>query len=268
MTDGTSQPQPSEAPVAIVTGLGHPVGEAIARRLARSGARLLLADGGGRALADLATAAAQAGGKAVAFEADARREPDAERLVETALARFGRVDMLVRGPETGGDEAWLTDGAEAAMAAPGRQLQSFLRLTRAAVQPMIAAGGGRIVHVVSAAGRYRSAYMRAAGLPASFALGASRDGAILAATRQLAFELAPHRIRLNAVAMGLIRTPETAAAWQALGERDRQFLREEISLQRLGEPDEVAAVVEFLASPASSYVTGAAIDVNGGWWMS
>ncbi len=68
--------------------------------------------------------------------------------------------------------------------------------------------------------------------------------------------------------MGLIRTPETEAVWRGLSERDRQFLSEEISLQRLGEPEEVAAVVEFLASPASSYVTGTAIDVNGGWWMS
>jgi len=264
MTDKMTS-TPDEPPVAILTGLSHPVGAAIARRLARAGHRLLLADGPPGMRTEIEVAAKAMGGDAAAPD-KIGDEGDANALVGAALARFGRLDMLIRGPERGGDEAWLA--AEAKTDQPGRQLENFLRLTRAAVRSMIDGGGGRVVHVVSAAGRYRSAYMRAEGMPASFALGASRDGAILAATRQLAFELAPDKIRLNAIAMGLIRTPETEAVWQGLSERDRQFLSEEISLQRLGDPDEVAAVAEFLASPTSSYVTGTVIDVNGGWWMS
>ncbi|MGD9742089.1 MAG: SDR family NAD(P)-dependent oxidoreductase [Dongiaceae bacterium] len=264
MTDRTTSAR-GDPPVAILTGLSHPVGAAIARRFARAGNRLLLADGPPGLRTEIETAARAMGGEAAAPDRTGD-EGDADTIVGAALSRFGRLDMLIRGPERGGDEAWLAAGASTD--GPGRQLESFLRLTRAAIRPMIDGDGGRIVHVVSAAGRYRSAYMQAEGMPASFALGASRDGAILAATRQLAFELAPRKIRLNAVAMGLIRTPETEAVWRGLSERDRQFLSEEISLQRLGEPEEVAAVVEFLASPASSYVTGTAIDVNGGWWMS
>jgi len=254
-------------PVAIVTGFGHPVGAAIARRFAAAGSRLLLCGAEAALAAELRHLATAAGGDAAGFAAPRPAEA-ADSIVAAALQRFGRLDLLLRGPEPGGDEPWLSGAGAAETMLPGRSVQEFFGLTRAAVKPMIAGGGGRIVHVVSAAGRYRSAWMQAKGMPASFALGAARDGAVLAATRQLAFELAPHRIRLNAVAMGLVRTPETVAMWEALAERDRQFLREEISLQRMGEPDEVAAVVEFLASPASRYVTGAAIDVNGGWWVS
>jgi 3-oxoacyl-[acyl-carrier protein] reductase len=259
--------EPSAHPVAVLTGLGHPVGQAIARRFAATGARLMLCGADAGLVTELEAAAAKAGGDLAAF-APTRPTDAAESVVAAALQRFGGLDLLLRGPEAGGDEPWLSGSGTAETALPGRALQDFLALTRAAVRAMIAGGGGRIVHVVSAAGRYRSAYMRAEGMPASFGLGAARDGAILAATRQLAFELAPHRIRVNAVAMGLIRTPETEAMWNALAERDRQFLREEISLRRMGEPEEVAAVVEFLASSASRYVTGTAVDVNGGWWVS
>lgn len=93
------------------------------------------------------------------------------------------------------------------------------------------------------------------------------SGALVAQTRQLAFELAPRRIRVNAVAHGWIRGigPEPDAA---LSEREKEALLTEISLRRPGEPAEVAAVITFLAGPASSYITGTILDVNGGWWVS
>ena len=143
-----------------------------------------------------------------------------------------------------------------------------LLCARAVIPPMIAAKRGRIVNVVSALGRYRSAYFRLNGTHSSEVITAASDSALLGLTRQLAFELAPHHIRVNAVTVGLIRSPDTEATWRKLSTRQQMFLLEEISLKRFGEPDEVAAAIEFLAGEASSYVTGTGIDVNGGWWMS
>jgi 3-oxoacyl-[acyl-carrier protein] reductase len=90
----------------------------------------------------------------------------------------------------------------------------------------------------------------------------------LALTRELAFEVAAAGIRVNAVVPGLISTAQTQQVWPRLPEQARRDILEETALGRLGEPEEVAAVISFLASDASSYVTGTAVDVNGGWWMS
>jgi 3-oxoacyl-[acyl-carrier protein] reductase len=136
-----------------------------------------------------------------------------------------------------------------------------------AVASMRHGRGGQIVHVASSIGRYRSAWFRGRSESASHVAQAAVEGALIGQTRQLAFELAPHRIRVNAVVHGWIRgiAPEPD---ETLSEREKEALMTEISLRRPGEPDEVAAVIAFLAGPASSYITGTVLDVNGGWWMS
>ena len=129
--------------------------------------------------------------------------------------------------------------------------------------------GGQIVNIMSSAGRYRTGYFQnSADADRSHASKAAVDGAIFALTRQLGFELGPRRIRVNAISLGWIRSRERDREWDEMTSREREFLFDEISLGRPGEPDEVAAAVEFLASEASSYVTCNAIDVNGGWWTS
>jgi NAD(P)-dependent dehydrogenase (short-subunit alcohol dehydrogenase family) len=145
-------------------------------------------------------------------------------------------------------------------------LETVLGLTRAARAAM-SQNGGQIIHVVSSIGRYRSAWFRGRADTGSHVAQAAIEGALISHTRQLAFELAPSRIRVNAVAYGWIRgiKPEPDAA---LSGREREALLSEISLRRPGEPDEVAGVIAFLAGPASSYVTGTVLEVNGGWWMS
>lgn len=256
---------PPEAPArsAILFGAADPIGEAMARRLLRGGASATLCDGNEAELAALARRLDEAGAPVRAVVVDLRRPGDAERAVQAALAAFGSLEVLVNGLGATGAGAALPPGgtADTISAMP-------LACMRAAIAPMAAAGGGRIVNLVSSAARYRSAYMRYASDRGGAETEAAVGGAVLAATRQLAFELASQRIRVNAVTVGLIRLPETERALARLTDRDRAFLMDELSMRRLGEPDEVAAVVAFLASEASSYLTGTTIDVNGGWWMS
>jgi NAD(P)-dependent dehydrogenase (short-subunit alcohol dehydrogenase family) len=93
-------------------------------------------------------------------------------------------------------------------------------------------------------------------------------GGVLALTRELSLELGPHGVTVNAVVPGWILTERSTREWERMSEGARRDILAEISLGRPGRPAEVAGAVLFLASDASSYVSGAIIDVNGGWWMS
>jgi 3-oxoacyl-[acyl-carrier protein] reductase len=145
-------------------------------------------------------------------------------------------------------------------------LEAALLVIRTAIAAMNE-NGGKIINVVSSIGRYRSAWFRGGSEKGSHVAQAIIEGGLIAQTRQLAFELAPRRIRVNAVAHGWIRgiDPEPDAK---LSEREKKALLTEISLHRPGEADEVAGVIAFLAGSGSSYITGAVLEVNGGWWMS
>ena len=127
---------------------------------------------------------------------------------------------------------------------------------------------GKIVNLAWSAGRYRSSYFPTGSSFRSGAAYASSQGGILAFTRELAFELGPQGVHVNAVVPGLIETREGDRDWEQLPEMAKSYILLESAVGRMGTPDEVAAVVCFLASDRSSYVTGTSIDVNGGWWMS
>lgn len=255
--------------VAIVTRAAGRIECATALRLARGGMSIVACDDvESTQLLEIESELKSAGLPVATLAADVTCEADANRAVELALSTFGRVDVLVNGRASGDCDPSFESSTENLASDIGSGVQSPLLITRAAVPHMIAAGGGRIVNIVSSSGRYRSAYFRQTGSDSSGLRCAGIDGALLALTRELAFELAPHRIRVNAATIGWIRTSASERAWQQLSSQEQSFLLEEISLRRLGEPEEAAAVVEFLATDASSYVTGTAIDVNGGWWMS
>lgn len=254
-----------EAPAraAILFGAADPIGEATARRMLRAGTKVTLCDRDASRLAELVRGLGGAGAPMRSVAVDPQQPRDPERALEVALSAFGSVDVLVNGLKATIGQAGPTPDDL------GQGGSSWaLSCMQAAIPVMTAGGGGRIVNLVSSAGRYRSAYMRYAREAADATDEASLGGGVLAATRQLGFDLAPRGIRVNAVAVGLIRSAEAEQALAKLTDREREFLWEEVSLRRLGEPDEVAAVIEFLASERSSYLTGTTIDVNGGWWMS
>jgi 3-oxoacyl-[acyl-carrier protein] reductase len=251
------------SPAAILVGESSPILRAVALRLASRGMSIVLAGPDADQLSAVAAELEEAGYDARSLLADPAVSGEMGRMAEAARGEFGEVRVLVSCPPVPRDRTELADGEQGSCC--GASLDACLRATLEVAPHLAIDGSGRIVHLVSSTARYRSGYFLAP--PRSHAQEAAAGGALLALTRQLALELAPRQIRVNAVVAGLIEgrgRPE----WLAMSDRERRFVLQEISLGRLGRPDEVAAAVEFLALDASSYVTGTAIDVNGGWWMS
>ena len=234
----SNSPKGARSLVAVLDQLQDPISAATAVRLEQAGYRVV-------GLAD---------------------DDFAEVVEETAAANDGIDAVIIRARPTPADR-WLEMGAAELAAAVANLIQPALALTQAVIPHLMRAGGGQIVHVVSSVGRYRSAWFRKRSAPESFLVQAAVEGALTSQMRQLAFELAQSRIRVNAVAHGWVRgvAPEPD---EGLSDEERDYLLTEISLRRRGEPGEVAAAIAFLAGPASRYVTGTVLDVNGGWWMS
>jgi 3-oxoacyl-[acyl-carrier protein] reductase len=249
--------------VALVCAASKGLGRACAEALARDGCRVAICSRGGAALRDARAAIEAAGGEAIAIDADLRRAADVTRVVEETVRAFGGLDILVSntgGPPSGPfmaiDEAAWSDAIDSL-------LLSVVRLCRAAIPHLRARGGGRIINITSI-----SVKQPIEGLVLSNALRA----AVTALAKTLAVELAPDNILVNCVAPGYTRTgrvvelaAQTAAREDKAPEEIERRIMAGIPLGRMGQPDEFAAVVAFLASPAASYVSGVTIPVDGAW---
>lgn len=234
--------------VAIITGAARGQGEAEARRFAELGARVVLTD----VLADQGQAVAQSIGGAARFVQHDVASADAwQTVVQTAQTEFGRVDVLVNNAAICVNQPLLEQRADDFERMLRVNLLGAFLGVQAVVGPMTAAGGGSIVNISSQAGLQ--------GLAGYSAYGASKWG-LRGMSRVAAIELGPLGIRVNTVYPGMIDTPMIAH----LNVDRRLGGHPGAPLTRVGTPQEVADVVAFLASDASSYVTGAELAVDGG----
>ncbi|RDJ20650.1 SDR family NAD(P)-dependent oxidoreductase [Bosea caraganae] len=249
---------------AIVTGGAEGVGRAAAARLAREGANVLIVGRRQDVLAEAATALSQpTGGRVIAHAADITGASAPAEIVAAALSAFGRLDILVNNAgvalakpfEAATRDDWNSDFNVKVWAA--------IELIRGAIPEMRRQGGGRIINVTSIDGRTP----RASTMPTSVARAAG-----IAMTKGLSRDLAADNILVNTVCIGFIRSGqhERRFARTAPGNSDLDALyaedakRRGVPLGRVGEGEEAGDVIAFLASERASYLTGIAINIDGG----
>lgn len=233
--------------VAIITGAARGIGEGIAERFVADGANVLLVD----VLPDVEATAARLGQVALVKSVADRDAGPA--IAEAALKAFGRIDILVNNAGIGGSKRLLDSDDALIDRFLEINLGSVLRITRAVV-PHLPKPGGRIINISSIFGL--------TGYPGTTAYAVTKAG-VAQFTKQLAGELAPEGILVNAIAPGLIVTPMTSGHRQnALYQR---LMVEGTPVERMGEPKDIAGPVAFLASDDAAFVTGVVMPVDGGF---
>jgi len=239
---------------AVITGSSRGIGLAIARRMAEAGANVMLTSRKADALETAAAGLAGLDGEVSWYAAHAADPEQAAACVAATVDRFGGLDILVNNAATNPYYGRMIDidKARAEKTVALNQL-GVLLWTQEAYKATMADRGGCVVNLSSIGGL---------GPEPGIGWYNATKAAVIHVTRQLSYELAPG-IRINAVAPGLIKTDLARALWE--GREDA--LAEHIPLHRLGEPDDIAAAVVFLASDAASWITGQVLVVDGGTTM-
>ena len=240
---------------ALVTGGSRGIGRAIVLRLATQGADVAFTYKGNAAAAAETVAAVEAlGRKALAVQGDASQADVADTVVKGVLEAFGKIDILVNNAGITRDNLAMRMKDEEWDAVIRVNLEAAFRLMRAATRPMMKARFGRIITITSVVG--------ATGNPGQVNYAAAKGG-LVAMSKSLAQELATRGITVNCVAPGFIRTAMT----EVLPEAQKDALNTRIPMGRMGEGDDIAAAVAYLASKEAGYVTGQTLHVNGGMAM-
>lgn len=243
--------------IALITGGASGIGRATALRFAQEGAAVVIADVNAEAAQGVVKEIEAAGGQALFVSCDVTQAQDCQRAVEAAVATFGGLDILfnnagiIRRADVLGttEEEW-----DRVMAV---NVKSIFLMSKYAIPHMQKRGGGAIINTSSGWG------LKGGGNAAAYC---ASKGAVINLTRAMAIDHGPQNIRVNAVCPGDTDTPMLRSEAKQLGQAEHEFLAESAArpLGRYGKPEEIAEAALFLASDAASYITGAALVVDGG----
>ncbi len=241
---------------ALVTGGSRGIGRAIALMLAGQGAKVAVNYAGNEAKAnEVVDEIKSGGGKALAIRADVSSAEEVKQMAKTVIDTFGSLDVLVNNAGITKDNLLMRMKEDEWDAVIDTNLKGVFNCTKAAARQMMKQRHGRIINVASVVGII--------GNPGQANYVAAKAG-VIGLTKTTAKELAARNITVNAVAPGFISTDMT----DKLPEDVREEMLKQIPLSRFGSPDDVAAVVKFLASEDSGYMTGQTLQVDGGMVMS
>jgi len=240
--------------VALITGASRGIGEAIAIAYSQAGAKVVLASRKQADLEGVARHILNAGGEALPLAAHTGDPAAIAIVVEKAVSTYGGIDVVVNnaatnphfGPIlTAEDSHWdkILDV----------NVKGYFRVVKACVENMKALGGGKIINMASVAGLKPEPMMGVYSVS---------KAAVLMLTKVLAAELAQFNIQVNAIAPGFVKTKFSAALWQ--NPQINQAILNTIPQKRMAEPEEIAGLAVYLASPASSFVTGSTFSIDGG----
>jgi 3-oxoacyl-[acyl-carrier protein] reductase len=241
--------------VAIITGASRGIGRAIALELSKQGATIVVNYAASNGAADaVVDTISQAGGIAIALQADVSKTEQVDALINAVMEKFSRVDILVNNAGITRDALLLRMKPEDWQAVIDLNLTGVFLCTRAVSKIMLKQRSGRIISITSVAGQM--------GNPGQANYSAAKAG-VIGFTKSVAKELASRGITVNAVAPGFIATDMTSE----LGNTEE--ILKFIPLARFGEPEEIAGMVRFLAAdPAAAYITGQVFNVDGGMVMA
>ena len=243
-----------EGEIALVTGASRGIGKAIALRLGKDGATVVGTATSDTGAENITAYLKENGIKGMGLMLNVTDQSSVETVLETISKEFGDPSILVNNAGITRDNLLMRMKQEEWDDIIETNLTSVYRLSKACMRPMTKAKKGRIISISSVVG--------AAGNAGQTNYAAAKAG-LLGFTKSLARELGARGVTVNAVAPGFIDTDMT----KALPDAQREALMKNIPLNRLGQPEEIAAAVAFLASPDAGYITGETLHVNGGMYM-
>jgi NAD(P)-dependent dehydrogenase (short-subunit alcohol dehydrogenase family) len=240
--------------VALITGASRGIGEAIALAFSQAGARVVLASRKQADLDNVASRIREAGGEALAVAAHTGEPAAIAEAVERTISTYGGIDILVNNAATNPHFGPILTAEESQWdKILDVNLKGYFRMVKACVPSMQSRGGGKIINMASVAGLEPQPMMGVYSVS---------KAAVLMLTKVLAVELAADNIQVNAIAPGFVKTRFSAALWQ--NPQINEAVTNSIPQKRMAEPEEIAGMAVYLASPASSFVTGAVFSIDGG----